>query len=250
MLPHPEYSVPLPGGHHIALGAMPVIMGILNVTPDSFSDGDSYADTDAVVRRAQEMVRQGVSILDVGGESTRPGADEVSAQAELDRVIPAIDALMAVNTSKPISIDTYKAVVADQAIQAGANIINDVHGLQREPEIADVAALYKTPVIIMHWDKQRDASLDVISEMRRYFAVSLEIAAKAGIAKNGVILDPGFGFAKSVRENYEILRRMSEFQDLGYPLLAGTSRKSMIGKLLDIPAEERLAATIATSSRF
>ena len=147
----------------------------------------------------------------------------------------------------PISIDPSKAEVAEQAIAAGATIINDVHGLQREPELAAVAASRGVPLVVMHWDKARDASRDVMAEMARYFEVTLRIADEAGVAPSGIVLDPGFGFAKSLSENYEILHRLPELVALGFPVLVGTSRKSMIGRLLDVPADERLAGTVATS---
>ncbi len=234
-------------GVSMSLGADPVVMGILNITPDSFSDGGQIGSADDALVRARSMIADGADILDIGGESTRPGADEIGVQAELDRIMPVFDALAASDMTVPLSIDTYKAVVADQAVQAGARIINDVHGLQREPEIADVAALHEVPVIVMHWDTARDRGKDIIAEMTRYFEKSLEIAETAGIPKERIVLDPGFGFAKDLADNYTLLNRLGELHALGYPLLAGTSRKSMIGKLLDIAADERLAGTIATN---
>jgi len=243
---HKSFNVKRRGGT-LELGPRPVIMGILNVTPDSFSDGGTHSGLDETLAHARQMVAQGADIIDVGGESTRPGADPVAVQDELDRVIPALEALESADLSALISIDTYKALVADQALQSGAHIVNDVHGLQREPEIADVAALHGAPVIIMHWDKARDTGKDLIAEMGRYFADSLEIAAKAGIAGDQIILDPGFGFGKSLLENYELLRRLNELNTWGFPLLAGTSRKSMIGKLLDVPPVDRVAGTVATN---
>jgi dihydropteroate synthase len=222
-------------------------MGILNVTPDSFSDGGRFDTAPAALARARLMLAEGADIIDIGGESTRPGAEEVSVADELARVLPAIGALRADGITTPISIDTYKAEVAERAIAAGATIINDVHGLQREPEVAAVAAQYGTPLVVMHWDKARDTSRDVMAEMARYFDVTLAIADKAGVQRSQIVLDPGFGFAKSLGENYEILRRLPELVALGFPVLVGTSRKSMIGKLLDVPADERLAGTVATS---
>ncbi len=246
MSPHKRFIVKRRDGV-IALGPKALIMGILNVTPDSFSDGGTHATLADAVAHARQMVTQGADIIDVGGESTRPGADAVAVQAELDRVVPALEALADAELDALVSIDTYKALVADQALQSGAQIVNDVHGLQRDPEIADVAVLHGAPVIIMHWDAKRDTGKDLIAEMRRYFEVSLEIAAKAGIEDERIMLDPGFGFGKSFAENYALLRRLSELNTMGYPLLAGTSRKSMIGKLLDVEPGARVAGTVASN---
>ena len=246
MSTHKRFSVPLRDGA-LELGPKPVVMGILNVTPDSFSDGGAHQAVSAALTHARSMIAQGAGIIDVGGESTRPGADEVSVQEELDRVIPVLEEIEAADLKTIVSVDTYKALVADQAMQSGAHIINDVHGLQREPEIADVAALHGAPVIVMHWDKDRDSSKDLFAEMSRYFEISIGIASKAGIPDGHIILDPGFGFGKTLEENYELLRRLGELHALGFPLLAGTSRKSMIGKLLDVPPKERLAGTLASN---
>lgn len=243
---HPRRVLDVPRAR-MSLGPDPVVMGILNITPDSFSDGGQIGSAADAVGRARTMAADGADILDIGGESTRPGAEEIGAQAELDRIMPVFDALAASDVDVPLSIDTYKAVVADQAVQAGARIINDVYGLQREPEMADVAALHRVPVIIMHWDTGRDRDKDIIAEVMRYFGKSLELAENAGIPKDRIVLDPGFGFAKGLEENYTLLNRLGELHALGYPLLAGTSRKSMIGKLLDVAAQERLAGTIATN---
>ncbi|MBN9361546.1 MULTISPECIES: dihydropteroate synthase [unclassified Devosia] len=243
---HREYEL-APAGATLRLGRRARLMGILNVTPDSFSDGGRFDAVPAALGQARRMLAEGADIIDIGGESTRPGAAEVSAADELARVLPAIAALRADGIVAPISIDTYKAEVAEQAIAAGATIINDVHGLQREPELAAVAASRGVPLVVMHWDKARDASRDVMAEMARYFEVTLRIADEAGVAPSGIVLDPGFGFAKSLSENYEILHRLPELVALGFPVLVGTSRKSMIGRLLDVPADERLAGTVATS---
>lgn len=246
MAAHREYEL-APDGAALPLGRTARLMGILNVTPDSFSDGGRFDAVPAALAQAREMLAEGADIIDIGGESTRPGAEEVSAVAELARVLPVIAALRADGIAAPISIDTYKAEVAEQAIAAGATIINDVYGLQREPELAAVAAARDVPLVVMHWDKARDTGRDVIAELARYFEVTLGIADKAGVRRDSVVLDPGFGFAKSLRDNYEILRRLPELMALGFPVLVGTSRKSMIGKLLDVPADERLAGTVATS---
>lgn len=243
---HRAYTLPLRDGA-LELGPAPLIMGILNVTPDSFSDGGEHDTVDAALVQARRMIAEGADIIDVGGESTRPGSQEIGVQAELDRVMPVLDALAEADIDSPISIDTYKALVADQALQAGARIVNDVRGLQRDPEIADVAALHGAPVIAMHWDTERDRSKDIVAEMTRWFERSIEIALGAGVARDRIVLDPGFGFAKSFEENYTLLNRLDELHALGFPLLIGTSRKSMIGKLLDAEPAERVAGTVATS---
>lgn len=250
---HSEHTVPLPDRLPLVLGRTPLVMGILNVTPDSFSDGGQHDLLDNAVTHARQMIAEGADIIDIGGESTRPGSEPVGVQEELDRVMPVIDALVADGIDVPISIDTYKPLVADQAIQAGASIINDVHGLQGAPEMAEVAALHQVPVIVMHWQKDRDRTIPLLDDMAAYFARSIALAAAAGIGQDRLILDPGFGFGKTLTENYEILRQLAGIGQAfsrhasSLPILVGTSRKSMIGKLLDNNPEQRLAGTIATS---
>lgn len=246
---HTTHIVSLPRRPALELGPRPLIMGILNVTPDSFSDGGLHNDLEQAVAYARAMLEQGVDIIDIGGESTRPGSETVAVQEELDRVIPVIDALRNAGITAPISIDTYKPLVADQAIQAGADIINDVYGLQGPPEMAEVAALYGAPVVAMHWDKTWDAQTLPLPAMINYFAKTLAIADAAGLSRTQLILDPGFGFSKTLPQNYQILRLLPELV-AAYPdhaLLVGTSRKSMIGKLLDNQPDERLPGTIATT---
>lgn len=250
---HSSHTIPLPGRAPLILGQAPVVMGILNVTPDSFSDGGQHNLIDSAVAHARQMISEGADIIDIGGESTRPGSSPVGPQEELDRVMPVIDALVAAGMTVPISIDTYKPLVADQAIQAGACIINDVHGLQGAPEMAEVAALHQVPVIAMHWQKDRDRSIPLLDDIVRYFQASIARAEQAGISHDRLVLDPGFGFGKTLAENYAILRQLAEIGQAfsqhasGFPVLVGTSRKSMIGKLLDNQPEERLAGTIATT---
>lgn len=244
---HREHVLRLPRGGALTLGRTARVMGILNVTPDSFSDGGRFDAVPAALAHARAMVAEGADLIDVGGESTRPGAAEVSEAEELARVVPVIEALVADGVAAPISIDTYKARVADAALAAGAAIVNDVHGLQREPEIAAVAAQHGAPVVAMHWDKARDTGRDLIDEMRRYFDRTLQIAADADIAADQIVLDPGFGFGKSLAENYELLRRLPELVALGYPVLVGTSRKSMIGRVTGGEPHGRVAGTVATS---
>lgn len=244
---HSTHTLPLPGNRTLMLGRAPVLMGILNVTPDSFSDGGEHARLDAAVAHAQAMIAEGADIIDIGGESTRPGATPVSTQDELDRVIPVIEALVAAGVTTPISIDSYKPLVADQAIQSGAAIINDVHGLQGAPEMADIAALHGVPVIAMHWDEARDLTKPITDEVRRYFDATIAIAERAGINRTNLVLDPGFGFAKSLNDNYALLDATRALALWGLPLLIGTSRKSMLGKVLGNAPHERIAGTIAAN---
>ncbi|MFD1251928.1 Dihydropteroate synthase [Devosia equisanguinis] len=246
---HSTQTIPLARGGTLVLGRRALVMGILNVTPDSFSDGGRHDHVAAAVAHARRMIAEGADIIDVGGESTRPGAEVVSVQAELDRVIPVIEAIRAAGMTAPISIDTYKPLVADQALQVGADIINDVHGLQGAPEMAQVAALHDAPVIAMHWDRTWTAETDILPAMTGYFRRTLEIATAAGVPAERIVLDPGFGFSKTLTQNYSILRQLTDltraFAEQG--LLVGTSRKSMIGKLLGNQPDERLPGTLATT---
>jgi dihydropteroate synthase len=248
---HTSHTIPLPGRAPLILGQTPLVMGILNVTPDSFSDGGQHNLIDSALAHARLMISEGADIIDIGGESTRPGSSPVGVQEELDRVMPVIDALVAAGIDVPISVDTYKPLVADQAIQAGAAIINDVHGLQGAPEMAEVAALHQVPVIAMHWQKDRDRTTPLLDDIARYFHATIARAEQAGISHDRLILDPGFGFGKTLAENYAVLQQLAgigqAFSQHAFPLLVGTSRKSMIGKLLDNQPEERLAGTIATN---
>lgn len=250
---HTTHTIALPGHPPLLLGQKPLIMGILNVTPDSFSDGGQHNLAASALTHARQMIADGADIIDIGGESTRPGAEVVGVQQELDRVMPVIEAIAAAGITTPISVDTYKPLVADQAIQAGASIINDVHGLQGAPEMVEVAALYEVPVIAMHWEKDRNPNTPLLQSMIDYFTRSIAIANAAGVPSDRLILDPGFGFGKTLSENYAILGQMAGIQPAntrqtgGFPVLVGTSRKSMIGKLLDLPADQRLAGTIATN---
>lgn len=246
---HSTHRIPLARGGELVLGQRALVMGILNVTPDSFSDGGRHNQVEAAVERVKAMLDEGADIIDIGGESTRPGADVVGVQEELDRVMPVIDALRASGVTAPISIDTYKPLVADQALQAGADIINDVNGLQAAPEMAEIAALHKAPVIAMHWDRAWTAETDVIPAMTQFFETTLAIATDKRVPANHVILDPGFGFSKTLNQNYSILRQLPELTR-AFPhqgMLIGTSRKSMIGKLLNNQPHERLPGTLATN---
>ena len=230
----------------LTLGERTYVMGILNATPDSFSDGGRFNEVEAGVKHAKQMVAEGADIIDVGGESTRPGAAEVTLEDELSRVVPLIQAIRE-NVNVPISIDTYKAKVAEAALAAGANIVNDVWGLQREPEIAKVAARAGAPVIAMHNQKGHEYSEDIIASMIKFFKKSIQIALDAGVPKEHIILDPGIGFGKTPVQNVIVMGRLQELHVLGYPILLGTSRKSMIGKILDLPSDERVEGTLATN---
>lgn len=228
----------------LQFGKRTLIMGILNVTPDSFSDGGNYTDIEVAVRHAKAMVASGADIIDVGGESTRPGHDPVPLEEELRRVIPVVQAL-AQEIDVPISIDTYKAEVARQAIASGAHIINDVWGAKAEPKIAEVAAKMKAPIILMHNRKDLNYC-DLIADMMRDLRESVKIALDAGCTKEQIIIDPGIGFAKDYADNLQVMEQLECFTSLGFPILLGTSRKSVIGKTLDLPVDERVEGTIAT----
>ncbi len=235
-------------GHELKIGERTYIMGILNVTPDSFSDGGDHNDVQAAVEHALQMIGEGADVIDVGGESTRPGFAEVRAEEELKRVIPVIKALVEhPDINVPISIDTYKAEVARAALEAGAHMVNDVWGLQREPEIAKVAAVYNAPVIAMHNQSGTDYDIDIVMSMIAFFENSIRIAKAAGLPDTHIFLDPGIGFGKTAEQNIEVMGRLTELHCLGYPILLGTSRKSMIGKILDLPPKERVEGTVATN---
>ncbi|WEJ31863.1 dihydropteroate synthase [Devosia sp. SD17-2] len=247
---HSSHTIAPANRPPLVLGRRALVMGILNVTPDSFSDGGQHDQIEAAVSHARAMLADGADIIDVGGESTRPGGAPVGVQEELDRVVPVIQALRAAGIAAPISIDTYKPLVADQAIQAGADIINDVNGLQGPPEMAEIAALYQAPVIAMHWDRSWTEETEPVPAMADYFHSTVTIAKRAGLARDKLVLDPGFGFAKSLKQNYTILRQLADFR-FDFPdlaVLVGTSRKSMIGKLLDNQPSERLPGTLATTA--
>jgi len=228
-------------------------MGVLNITPDSFSDGGKYLNKSKAVERAACMVREGAGIIDVGGESTRPGAHDVDVKEEISRIVPVIKAI-ADKFSVPVSVDTRKSEVAEAALKAGASIINDVSGLKYDPKMARVAAKYGASVILMHMkgvprNMQRSPYYkDLISEVIAGLRESVDIAKRAGITNNKIIVDPGIGFGKTVGHNLEILNRLSEFNKLGYPICVGVSRKSFIGKILGADkAADRLSGTIAAS---
>ncbi len=233
------------GGTTIDFSKETAVMGILNVTPDSFSDGGKYSRTDAALRHASEMIADGAKIIDIGGESTRPGHTPVSLDEELSRTIPIIEAL----TSKldcVLSIDTYKADVAEEALKAGAQIVNDVWGAKREPRIAEVAHEYGAPIILMHNREKAVYTRHFGDELAADLNGSIEIARAAGVPARNIWLDPGIGFAKDVQQNIEAMQCLDRIAELGYPVLLGTSKKSLVGRVLDLPVDERLEGTGAT----
>lgn len=220
------------------------VMGILNVTPDSFSDGGNFNELDAAVKQAEKMVADGADIIDIGGESTRPGFAPVSEEEELKRVLPIIKAIRE-KLDVPISIDTYKAEVARQAIAAGADIINDIWGAKKDPNMAQVAAETGAPIILMHNRDNMDYQ-DFIHDVLKDIKESVEIVKRAGVKDENIILDPGIGFAKTHGQNLQLLREMDTFCSLGYPVLLGTSRKRVVGLTLDLPTDQRVEGTGAT----
>jgi len=230
---------------NIKLGERTYIMGILNVTPDSFSDGGDFIDIHNAVNHAKEMIELGVDIIDVGGESSRPGHKNITEEEELKRVIPVIKRLSA-ETDAIISLDTIRSEVAEEAIKEGVHIINDIWGLQKDPNMAKVAAKYKIPVIIMHNQNGTDYN-NIIEDIKEFFKRSVAIAKEAGISEDMIILDPGIGFGKTPEQNIMVMSKLDEIKSLGYPVLLGTSRKSMLGKILDLPPKERVEGTLATT---
>jgi len=215
------------------------IMGILNITPDSFSDGGKFFDVEEAVKHAHKMVAEGADIIDIGGESTRPGAEEVLVEDELKRIIPVLKRLID-EIEILISVDTYKAEVAKEVLELGVDIINDIWGLQWDQEMAGIVAEYDVPVVIMHNARSNKHRKNIIKSIKDFLKESISIAKKAGIKDKKIILDPGIGFGTTHEENVEIMRELSELKELGYPLLLGTSRKSMIGNILNLPFKERV----------
>ena len=221
------------------------IMGILNVTPDSFSDGGKWERLDDALRQAECMIEEGADIIDVGGESTRPGYTTVTHNEEIDRVVPVIEAIRA-RFDVPISIDTYKSAVADAALRAGAVFINDIWGFKRDPEMARLAARSGAACCLMHNREDMeycDFMYDLLADLKE----SAEIARSAGVANDKIILDPGIGFAKTYEMNLEAINKLNVINELGYPIMLGTSRKSVVGLTLNLPVAQRLEGTLATT---
>lgn len=234
-------------GRTLELGPAARIMGILNVTPDSFSDGGRYVDVQRAVEHALRMVEEGASIIDVGGESTRPGAAPVEPEEEQARVLPVIAALRR-RSEVLISVDTYRARTARLAVEAGANIVNDVWGLQREPDIAKVAAEFGAGLVVMHTGREREKLADVVQDQLAFLRRSLEIAESCLVDPDQIVLDPGFGFAKNADEGVALMARFVELSVLAFPWLVGTSRKRLLGHIVGREPEARDAATAATST--
>jgi len=239
-------------GRELKLGEKTLVMGIVNVTPDSFSGDGLGSDAEAAVAQGLRMVEEGADLLDIGGESTRPGSEPVSKEDELRRVLPVIEGLSR-EVQVPISVDTYKSEVAREALARGAAIVNDISGLHADPELARVAAEAGAAVIVMHIqgtprDMQKEPKYaDVIGEISEYLAEGIARGEAAGLTREQIVVDPGIGFGKTLEHNLEILRRLREFRSLGCPVMVGTSRKSMIGKLLgDLPPDQRVEGTAAT----
>ncbi len=228
------------------LGQRTYIMGILNVTPDSFSDGGKFDAVEGAVLHGLQMQNLGADIIDIGGESTRPTAEPVTIEEELRRVLPVVRALKK-QSRLPLSIDTYKADVAAQAIACGASLINDVWGFQKDLNMAHVAAQYKVPAILMHNQMGTDYEGDIIEAMKHYFSRSIELAISAGVSYDRLILDPGIGFGKTFEQNIHVMRNLKAFKSFGLPLVLGTSRKSIINGILNVPPSERVNGTVATT---
>ncbi len=233
------------GNKLFEIGKRTYIMGILNITPDSFSDGGQFNHIDKAIEQAKVMLEEGVDIIDIGGESTRPGHQEVTAEEEIKRVVPVIEALVKI-TDVPLSIDTSKAAVAKLAIQAGASLVNDIWGFKKDLRMAEVVAKSNVACCLMH-NRQSKHYTDLISDMKQDLMDSIKLAKAAGVKDDNILLDPGIGFAKDLAHNIEVMRQLEAFKEMGYPLLLGTSRKSMIGLTLDLPVHERLEGTLATT---
>ncbi len=233
-------------GCSIALSPRPIIMGILNVTPDSFSDGGAYASAGEAVEAAKRMMAEGAAIIDVGGESTRPGHDVVDAATERKRTIPVVEALASISTA-PISIDTYKAEIARAALGAGAHIVNDVWGLSRDLDMAAAIAEGGAAAIIMHNREQADGSLDIFEDMKSFFGAAVDKALRAGVGEDQIVLDPGIGFGKTLEQNLQILGNLPRMHGYGLPVLLGASRKSFINKVSPSDPGDRIGGSVVTT---
>ena len=238
-------------GKQLDFGQRTLIMGVLNVTPDSFSEEGRYFEVDSAIAHAKRMVNEGADIIDIGGESSRPGALSISADEELTRVLPVVERLVS-EIPVPISIDTYKANVARRALQAGAHIVNDITALSGDSDMASVVSEMHAGLVLMHMKgnprtmQHSPAYQNVISDILRFFQERIGEAEKNGIHPDSILVDPGIGFGKTTEHNLEILRRLRDFQSLNKPILIGTSKKSFIGKILDLPVNERMEGTAAT----
>lgn len=235
----------LPGGNRT------IIVGVLNVTPDSFYDGGLYSNAEQALSKAEKLADEGADMIDIGGESTRPYSDPVSTEEELERTVPVVK-LAAKRLHIPISVDTTKSEVAKAVLQSGATIINDVSGLRKDPEMAKTVAAFDAGVIVMHSKgdpktmQSNPVYHDVVSEVREFLLESCELALSAGVAREKIWIDPGFGFGKTLAHNLALLRHLNKLTDLGYPVMVGTSNKTMIGDVLGLPVSERMEGTAAT----
>lgn len=233
------------GQKKFEIGKRTYIMGILNVTPDSFSDGGKYNSVEKAVLHAQEMIEQGVDIIDIGGESTRPGYTRISDEEEINRVIPVIQAIRN-EYDIPVSIDSYKSKVIEASLTAGADIINDIWGLKKDPNMARIAAKYNATCLIMH-NRDNTNYKNLMEDVLNDLQGSIKIALQAGVKPENIIIDPGIGFAKTYEQNLEVMNHLEDFTTLGYPVLLATSKKRLIGATLNLPADERVEGTIATT---
>ncbi|MBS5788312.1 MAG: dihydropteroate synthase [Clostridioides difficile] len=227
-------------------GKKTYIMGILNVTPDSFSDGGDFNKLDKAIKHAKEMVDQGADIIDLGGESTRPGHTVITSEEEIDRITPVIKRIKS-ELDIPVSVDTYKVDVAEAALKLGVDMINDIWGLQKDELMASAIAKYDAEVCIMHNQDGTDYEGDIMRSIKSFLNKSIEIALNSGIKKEKIVLDPGIGFGKTFEQNIEVLKRMSELKELGYPILLGTSRKRVIANVLNTEPKDRVEGTVATT---
>ncbi|HHX17421.1 MAG TPA: dihydropteroate synthase [Clostridium sp.] len=232
------------GKYKLPIGEKTYVMGILNVTPDSFSDGGQYSNIDSAIKRAIDMVKNGADIIDIGGESTRPGYQPVDPFSEINRVVPVIEKL-AKEINVPISVDTSKALVAEKAIMAGASIVNDVWGLQKDENMAEVISKTGAGVVVMHNSDNKEYE-DLMGDIIRFLRESIKIAENVGVRRESIVVDPGIGFGKTLQHNLDVMRRLKELDSLNVPVLIGTSRKSLIGNILELPVNERLEGTAAT----
>jgi dihydropteroate synthase len=239
------------GKYNLELDKRTLIMGIINVTPDSFSDGGQFFDAEKAIEHAKRMAMEGADIIDIGGESTRPGSEPVTMEEEMRRVIPVIEGI-ANEVKVPISIDTCKSEVAKAALEKGASMVNDISALRFDPKIADVVVEHDVPLVLMHMkDKPNNMQVNptytsVLSEIREFLRERVEFAASKGVPRESIIIDPGIGFGKTVEHNYEIIKKLEDLKSLDLPILIGTSRKSFIGKTLGLDVDERLEGTLAT----
>jgi dihydropteroate synthase len=239
------------GKYSLEIGKRTLVMGIVNVTPDSFSDGGRFFHAEKAIEHAKRLAREGADIIDIGGESTRPGSDSVTLEEEMRRVIPVIEGISG-EVNVPISIDTFKSEVAKIALDKGVSMINDISALRFDPKVADVAVKYDAPIVLMHMKgtpknmQLNPTYISLMDEIKEFLGERVEFAVSKGMTKDSVIIDPGIGFGKTIEHNYDIIRKLSELKELRLPILIGTSRKSFIGNTLGLDVDQRLEGTLAT----